>query len=136
MKTYFSDRHLKSAINYILKGPANPGPGASNTPFRTVFPAHFNEEGTGIKVEVTKALAALQPLYGKDNIEVITTDGHRIRGVVRSLKMTQALTKPSVKVERPDGEVVKVAFADIAEVIDHNAATDAALIEQQMKAKG
>jgi hypothetical protein len=77
-------------------------------------------------VEVTKALAALQPLYGKDNIEVITTDGHRVRGVIRSLKMTQALTKPSVKVERPDGEVIKVAFADIAEVIDHNAAADAA----------
>ena len=87
-------------------------------------------------MEVTKALAALQPLYGKDNIEVITTDGHRVRGVVRSLKMTQALTKPSVKVERPDGEVIKVAFADIAEVIDHNAAADAAPSEQRMKAEG
>jgi hypothetical protein len=84
-------------------------------------------------LEVTKALAALQPLYGKDNIEVITTDGHRVRGVVRSLKMTQALTKPSVKIERPDGEVVKVAFADIVEVIDHNPASDAAPSEQQMK---
>jgi len=40
-KVYFSDRHLKSAINYFLKGPANPGPGASNKPFWTVFPTHL-----------------------------------------------------------------------------------------------
>ncbi len=72
------------------------------------------------KVEVTKALAALQPLYGKDNIEVITQDGSRVRGVVRSMKTTQALTKPSVKMERPDGVIVKVAFDTIAEIIDHN----------------
>jgi hypothetical protein len=41
MKAYFSGRHLKSVINYILNGPANPGPGASNTPFWTVLPAQF-----------------------------------------------------------------------------------------------
>jgi hypothetical protein len=71
-------------------------------------------------VDVSKALAALQPLYGKDNVEIVTGDGTRVRGVVRSLKQTQALTRPSVKIERADGEVVKILFAEIAEIIDHN----------------
>ena len=71
-------------------------------------------------MEVTKALAALQPLYGKGNIEIVTEDGSRVRGIVRSMKMTQALTKPSVKIERADGEIVKIPFATIIKVIDHN----------------
>lgn len=71
-------------------------------------------------MEVTKALAALQPLYGKDNIEIVTEDGTRVRGIVRSMKMTQALTKPSVKIERADGEIVKVTFDKITEIVDHN----------------
>ena len=74
-------------------------------------------------MEVTKALAALQPLYGKDNIEIVTVDGQRVRGVVRSMKMTQALTMPSVKMERADGEIVKIPFAHIVKIIDHNPAT-------------
>lgn len=71
-------------------------------------------------MEVTKALAALQPLYGKDNVEVVTQDGNRVRGIIRSMKTTQALTKPSVKIERADGAVVKVPFDTITEIIDHN----------------
>ena len=71
-------------------------------------------------MEVTKALAALRPLYGKDNVEIVTTDGSRIRGIVRSMKTTQALTTPSVKIERADGEVVKIIFSSISEIIDHN----------------
>jgi hypothetical protein len=71
-------------------------------------------------MEVTKALAALQSLYGQANIEVVTADGHRVRGIVRSLKTTQALTTPSVKIERADGEVVKIPFTSIVEIIDHN----------------
>ena len=71
-------------------------------------------------MEITKALAALKPLYGKDNIEVVTADGHRVRGIVRSMKTTQALTKPSVKIERADGEIVKIVFTDIVKIIDHN----------------
>jgi hypothetical protein len=73
-------------------------------------------------VEITKALAALKPLYGKDNIEVVTEDGNRVRGIVRSMKTTQALTKPSVKIERADGEIVKIVFSDIVKIIDHNTA--------------
>jgi len=71
-------------------------------------------------VEVTKALAALQPLYGKSNIEILTTDGHRVRGTVHSLKTTQALTTPSVKIECSNGEIVKIPFPTIAEIRDHN----------------
>lgn len=71
-------------------------------------------------MEVTKALAALQPLYGRDNIEIITDDGQRVRGIVRSMKTTQALTKPSVKMERADGEIIKITFDKITEIVDHN----------------
>lgn len=71
-------------------------------------------------MEVTKALAALQPLYGKPNVEIVTTDGNRVRGIVRSMKTTQALTTPSVKLERADGEVVKIPFTAIIEIINHN----------------
>lgn len=71
-------------------------------------------------LEVTKALAALQPLYGKDNVEIVTVDGKRVRGVVRSLKTTQALTTPSVKIECSNGEIVKIPFPNIAEIKDHN----------------
>jgi len=71
-------------------------------------------------MEVTKALAALRLLYGRGNIEIVTNDGHRVRGIVRSMKTTQALTTPSVKVERADGEVVKIPFTSIVEIINHN----------------
>ena len=74
-------------------------------------------------LEVTKALAALQPLYGKDNIEIVTADGKRVRGVVRSMKTTQALTTPSVKIECANGEIIKIRFPDIAEIKDHNGNT-------------
>jgi hypothetical protein len=71
-------------------------------------------------VEVTKALAALQPLYGRDNVEIITTDGQRVRGIVRSMKTTQALTTPSVKMECASGEIVKIPFPAIAQITDLN----------------
>ena len=71
-------------------------------------------------MEVTKALAALQPLYGKDNVEIVTVDGLHVRGVVRSMKTTQALTTPSVKIECADGEIVKIPFPAIVEIRDHN----------------
>ena len=71
-------------------------------------------------MEITKALAALQPLYGKDNVEIITTDGRRVRGTVRSMKTTQALTTPSVKIECANGDLIKIPFPTIAEIKDHN----------------
>jgi hypothetical protein len=71
-------------------------------------------------VEVNKALAALQPLYGKGNVEIITTDGRRVRGIIRSMKTTQALTTPSVKVECANGDIIKIPFPTIVEIKDHN----------------
>ena len=71
-------------------------------------------------MEVSKALAALQPLYGKSNVEIITTDGRRVRGIIRSMKTTQALTTPSVKVECANGDIIKIPFPTIAEIKDHN----------------
>jgi len=71
-------------------------------------------------VKVSKALAALQPLYGKDNVEIITLDGQRVRGIVRSMKTTQALTTPSVKMECSNGKIVKISFPSIIEIKDHN----------------
>lgn len=71
-------------------------------------------------MEVVKALAALQPLYGKDNVEIVTASGERVRGLVKSLRTTQALTRPSVKIQRADGEIIKIAFDTITEIIDHN----------------
>lgn len=73
-------------------------------------------------MEITKALAALQPLYGKDNVEIVTTDGRRVRGTVRSMKTTQALTTPSVKIQCSDGQIIKIPFPTIAEIKDHNVA--------------
>ncbi len=84
---------------------------------------NFGEENS---VEVTKALAALQPLYGKDNVEIVTVDGQRVRGIVRSMKTTQALTTPSVKIECANGELVKIPFPSIAEIKDHNGKKSAA----------
>ncbi len=71
-------------------------------------------------MEVTKALAALQPLYGKSNVEIVTTDGRRVRGTIRSLKTTQALTTPSVKIQCSNGEIIKIPFPTIAEIKDYN----------------
>jgi len=71
-------------------------------------------------LEITKALAALQPLYGKDNVEIVTLDGRRVRGKVWSMKTTQALTTPSVKIECANGEIVKIPFPSIAEIKDFN----------------
>lgn len=76
-------------------------------------------------MEVTKALAALQPLYGKDNVEIITTDGQRVRGIVKSMKTTQALTTPSVKIQCANGEIIKIAFPSIDQIIDLNPSTSA-----------
>jgi hypothetical protein len=82
-----------------------------------------DQQPGGLIVEITKALAALQPLYGKDNVEIITIDGRRVRGTVRSMKTTQALTTPSVKMEIANGQIVKIPFPTIAEIKDHNVST-------------
>src|SRR5436190_12591053 len=81
--------------------------------------SHENSKQDRGGMEITKALAALQPLYGKGNIEIVTNNGHRVRGIVRSMKTTQALSTPTLKVERADGAVVKIPFTAIVEIINH-----------------
>jgi hypothetical protein len=103
-------RHIDNRglpVQYLKSSREDCGPGG----------LEFGEE---VNVEVTKALAALQPLYGKDNVEIVTVDGQRVRGVVKSMKTTQALTTPSVKIECANGEVIKIPFPTIAEIKDHN----------------
>ncbi|CAN5755782.1 MAG: hypothetical protein H0T77_13190 [Pyrinomonadaceae bacterium] len=84
------------------------------------MPKRDEQRGELKTVEITKALAALQPLYGKDNVEIVTLDGRRVRGTVRSMKTTQALTTPSVKIECANGEIIKIPFPSIAEITDYN----------------
>jgi hypothetical protein len=72
-------------------------------------------------MEVSKALDFLKPLHGKNNIEIVTKDGASVYGTVRSMRTTQALTKPSVKIENANGEVIKITLDEITEIIDHNA---------------
>src|ERR1041385_2003798 len=89
--------------------------------FYDQHPSEYSHGNPDRKImEVTKALAALQPLYNKGNIEIVTAEGIRVRGIVRSMKTTHALSTPSVKVERADGEIVKVPFNSIIEIINHN----------------
>ena len=52
--------------------------------FTNAIPTKYSQAKSRIKVEavmeITKALSALQPLYGKGNIEIVTNNGHRVRG--------------------------------------------------------
>jgi hypothetical protein len=58
-------------------------------------------------------------------VEIVTMNGSRVRGIVRSMKTTQALTTPSLKMEVAGGEIVKIPFTAITEIIDHNRAANA-----------
>lgn len=116
---YLGSLHYQPSGKHTARGLLDPGSAISLV--NLLFIDHelsLNLEEK--KVEVTKALATLQPLYGKDNVEIVTVDGQRVRGVVRSMKTTQALTTPSVKMECADGEIVKIPFPAIAEIRDHN----------------
>ena len=62
------------------------------------FNVHGGYELWRHNVEVTKALAALQPLYGKDNVEIVTwMDSGAGRGSQH--EDHTALTTPSVKIQ-------------------------------------
>lgn len=82
-------------------------------------------------MEVTKALEALQPLYGQENIELILEDGTNVRGAVRSMK-SEALSRPGVQMELMEGDVIKVPFDTITEIIDHNLPEEIATNEEQL----
>jgi hypothetical protein len=61
----------------------------------------------------------LQGMLGSDDVEIVTNDGRRIRGKIDNLRSTQPFSKPAVKILGPDGQLTKVLFADIKEMINH-----------------
>jgi hypothetical protein len=61
----------------------------------------------------------LQGLLDSNDVEVVTTDGSRIRGRIDNLRSTQPFSKPAVKILGADGSITKVLFADIKEIVDH-----------------
>jgi hypothetical protein len=62
----------------------------------------------------------LQGLLDSNDLEVVTTDGRRIRGRIDNLRSTQPFSKPAVKILGGDGTITKVLFADIKEIVDHS----------------
>ncbi|MEY3282460.1 MAG: hypothetical protein ACK5RS_01040 [Acidobacteriota bacterium] len=60
----------------------------------------------------------LQDLFDSPEIEVVKLDGTRIRGRIDNLRSTQPFSKPAVKIIGLDGQITKILFNDIAELID------------------
>ncbi|NDD63291.1 MAG: hypothetical protein EBZ36_04835 [Acidobacteria bacterium] len=65
----------------------------------------------------------LQGLFDSPEIEVIKVDGTRIRGRIDNLRSTQPFSKPAVKIIAEDGQITKILFNDIAELIDLRSGT-------------
>jgi hypothetical protein len=61
----------------------------------------------------------LQGLFDSEDVEVITYDGRSVRGRIDNLRSTQPFSKPAVKILGVDGEITKVLFTDIKEIINH-----------------
>ena len=64
----------------------------------------------------------LQGLFDSEDVEVITHDGRSVRGKIDNLRSTQPFSKPAVKILSDNGEITKVLFADIKEIINHQQA--------------
>lgn len=63
----------------------------------------------------------LQDLFDSPEIEVVKLDGTSIRGRIDNLRSTQPFSKPAVKIIGVDGQITKILFNDIAELIDRRA---------------
>lgn len=61
----------------------------------------------------------LQGMLDSDDVEIVTTDGRRVRGKIDNLRSTQPFSKPAVKVLSADGKITKILFADIKEMVNH-----------------
>lgn len=61
----------------------------------------------------------LQGMLNSSDVEIVTNDGRRIRGKIDNLRSTQPFSKPAVKILGNDGQITKVLFADIQEMINH-----------------
>lgn len=61
----------------------------------------------------------LQGMFDSDDVEIVTNDGNRYRGKIDNLRSTQPFSKPAVKIVSADGQITKILFADIKELINH-----------------
>ena len=61
----------------------------------------------------------LQGMLESEDVEIVTHEGLRVRGRIDNLRSTQPFSKPAVKVLGNDGQITKVLFADIKEIINH-----------------
>lgn len=61
----------------------------------------------------------LQGMLNSDDVEIITNDGQHIRGRIDNLRSTQPFSKPAVKILGANGQITKVLFTDIQEMINH-----------------
>jgi hypothetical protein len=77
------------------------------------------EEGRKDVKDFFSMMEKLQGLFDSDDVEIITEDGRNIRGRIDNLRSTQPFSKPAVKVLGADGQITKILFADIKEIIDH-----------------
>lgn len=62
----------------------------------------------------------VQKLFGSDEVEVITRDGRSVRGKIDNLRSTQPFSKPAVKIRTADGQIIKILFSDIQEIMDRS----------------
>ncbi len=61
----------------------------------------------------------LQGMFDSDDVEIITLDGRSLRGKIDNLRSTQPFSKPAVKLLGSNGQITKILFADIKEIINH-----------------
>ena len=61
----------------------------------------------------------LQGLFESQDVEVITHDGRSVRGKIDNLRSTQPFSKPAVKILNDSGEITKILFTDIKDIINH-----------------
>jgi hypothetical protein len=61
----------------------------------------------------------LQGMLDSEDVEIVTQDGKSVRGRIDNLRSTQPFSKPAVKILGADGQITKVLFSDIKEIIDH-----------------
>lgn len=69
--------------------------------------------------DVFSMLERVQALRHSEDVEIITHDGRSLRGRIDNLRSTQPFSKPAIKLRMPDGQVAKILFSEIKELIEH-----------------
>jgi hypothetical protein len=76
------------------------------------------EEGEAVN-DFFSMMEMVQKMMDSDDVEVITNDGRSVRGVIDNLRSTQPFSKPAVKIRTAAGQIEKILFSDIKDMIDH-----------------